>query len=116
MYLFYVFLPPPPTDEPDAPSTPVVEGVDKNSAKISWNPPGNDGGSPVTGYIVEVKDPETGKWNKSNNYPVKGTSYDVPNLEEGKEYQFRVIAENEAGPGKPSRGSDAVIAKDPIRK
>ena len=65
---------------------------------------------------MEVKDPATGKWNKANNYPVKGTTYEVPNLEEGNEYQFRVVAENEAGPGKPSRASEAVIAKDPIRK
>ncbi|XP_072021853.1 twitchin-like isoform X7 [Amphiura filiformis] len=103
-----------PFDEPDSPGTPKIEAVDKTSAKVSWEPPENDGGSPVTGYIVEVKDPATGKWNKANNYPVKGTSYEVPNLEEGNEYQFRVVAENEAGPGKPSRASEAVIAKDPI--
>ena len=105
-----------PADEPDAPGTPVIEEVDKNSAKVSWTPPGNDGGSPVTGYNVEVKDPETGKWTKANSYPIKGTSYEVPNLEEGKEYQIRVVAENEAGPGKPSRGSEGFVAKAPIRE
>jgi len=35
----------------------------------------------------------------------------VPNLTEGEEYQFRIIAVNKAGPGEASEPSDSVIAK-----
>lgn len=38
----------------------------------------------------------------------KGT---VPNLTEGEEYEFRVIAVNKGGPGEPSEASKPVIAK-----
>ena len=34
-----------------APSTPVVEDVDKNSVKLSWQKPRNDGGSPIKGKL-----------------------------------------------------------------
>ena len=88
--------------------------MDRNSAQISWSPPEHDGGSPVTGYAVEYRKTDDNNWEPASNYPTKDTAALVPNLTEGKEYQFRVIALNEAGPGKPSRSSDAVVAKNPI--
>lgn len=33
-----------------------------------------------------------------------------------KKYRFRVLAENLAGPGKPSAETDPVLIKDPIGK
>lgn len=35
----------------------------------------------------------------------------VDNLDEGVEYEFRIIAVNEAGPGEPSPPSKSVITK-----
>ncbi|XP_038051694.1 twitchin-like [Patiria miniata] len=103
-----------PFDEPDSPTAPKIEAVDRNSAQISWSPPASDGGSPVTGYAVEYSKPGSNKWEPASNYPTKDTMATVPNLREGDEYQFRVIALNEAGPGKPSRASDSIVAKTPI--
>jgi hypothetical protein len=34
-----------------------------------------------------------------NREPVSGIEYTVPNLVDGKEYEFRVAAVNKAGPG-----------------
>lgn len=31
-----------------------------------------------------------------------------------KKYRFRVLAENLAGPGKPSRSTEPILIKDPI--
>lgn len=40
----------------------------------------------------------------------------VQGLHEGLRYEFRVIAVNEAGPGKPSRPTDPMVAKEQKRK
>uniref|UniRef100_UPI00397F576E fibronectin type III domain-containing protein n=1 Tax=Salmonella sp. s51884 TaxID=3159654 RepID=UPI00397F576E len=55
-----------PFDEPDASTTPVVEAVDKSSATLAWSPPVSDGGSPVTGYHVEMKSPGNKEWIRVN--------------------------------------------------
>lgn len=33
-----------------------------------------------------------------------------------KKYKFRVLAENLAGPGNPSKETDQILVKDPIGK
>lgn len=62
--------------------------------------PLNDGGSPITGYIVERK-PYTvtgeGRWLKCNYTNVTDTNFTVTALGEGEEYEFRVIAKNANG-------------------
>ena len=48
---------------PSKPGGPLkVENVTKNSAKLKWNKPEDDGGTPVTGYQIEKFDKGTGKW------------------------------------------------------
>lgn len=60
----------------------------------------NDGGSPITGYIVERK-PYTvsgeGKWLKCNYTNVTDTNFTITALGEGEVYEFRVIAKNANG-------------------
>ena len=43
--------------------------------------------------------------------PPGETSAIVPGLEEGKDYEFRVVPVNEAGPGEPSDASLSVFTK-----
>ena len=52
-------------DPPDPPIKLKIGLVTKNTVHLSWKPPKNDGGSPVTHYIVECLawDP-TGKMNE----------------------------------------------------
>lgn len=51
-------------------------------------------------------------WVKVNNFPTSNTNYTVHDLREGGKYEFRVIAVNEAGPGKPSLPTDTITAKE----
>ena len=55
--------------------------------------------------------PKDGDWTEVNSVPTKETSLTVPNLKEGKEYQFRVKAVNEAGPGTPSNATGPIVAE-----
>lgn len=99
-----------PYDPPDAPSQPQVVAYSPTSASLEWHPPEYSGGKPITGYIVERRE-RGGEWIKCNNYPTPNTSYTVPDLREGGRYEFRVLAVNEAGPGKPSKPSEPITAE-----
>ena len=49
------------------------------------------------GYQVQVLPTRgSGDWRSINATPSKGTSFRVPNLIEGADYEFRVVAVNDA--------------------
>lgn len=47
-----------PVYAPDAPEQPKVEKITKDSVTLSWKKPLNDGGSRITGYILEKRSPD----------------------------------------------------------
>ncbi|KAE8739414.1 hypothetical protein FOCC_FOCC015100, partial [Frankliniella occidentalis] len=100
-----------PFDPPDAPGQPEVLGYTPSSCSLKWTPPSVSGGKPVTGYYVEKRERGTGDWVRCNNYPTPNLTYTVPDLREGNRYEFRVVAVNEAGPGKPSKPTEPITAE-----
>ncbi|KAE8573900.1 Putative twitchin [Halyomorpha halys] len=103
-----------PFDPPDAPSQPEIVSYSPSSCNLAWNPPTNTGGRPISGYYIEKRE-RGGDWVKVNNFPTPNTFFTVQGLHEGLRYEFRVIAVNEAGPGKPSRPTDPMVAKEQKR-
>lgn len=99
------------TDEPDAPGKPQITDWDKDHVDLQWPAPKNDGGSPISGYIVQKKEKGSPYWVNAVHVPAGQTSTTVPDLTEGQEYEFRVIAVNAAGQSEPSEPSDLVTAK-----
>ncbi len=86
-------------EPPSAPKNLSVVKTDVGKVTLSWKPPDNDGGSPVTGYILQVA-PAGGKKKKYDTVakPDGNTfQYEVTGLKDGKEYVFRIKAENPAG-------------------
>jgi len=83
---------------------------------LQWPAPKNDGGSPITGYIVQKKEKGSPYWINAVHVPKDQTNTTVPDLTEGQEYEFRVIAVNAAGQSEPSEPSDLVTAKPRYRK
>jgi hypothetical protein len=63
----------------------------------------SDGGGPITGYWIEKKEKGSDKWVKCNLNPCQATWFNVQNLVEDGEYEFRVFAENEAGLSAPAQ-------------
>lgn len=55
-------------------------------------------------------------WVNAVHVPAKQTSATVPDLTEGQDYEFRIIATNVAGQSEPSEPSDVVTAKDRYRE
>ncbi len=88
-----------PIAAPDAPSAVTVVPGD-GSAAVSWQPPAEDGGSPITGYrvIYRAQTAASGGWTPSNDI-VDAAPVTVTGLQNGTVYQFRVVAMNAAGAG-----------------
>lgn len=101
-----------PFDAADTPGKPQITDWSASFCDLKWRAPEDDGGAPITSYIIEKKDPNTGKWQKASETNTPECKARVNDLIEGKKYQFRVKAVNKAGPSKPSEPTDQITAKD----
>jgi len=64
-----------PTDVPEPPQNLKVVGVTKSQIKIAYDPPENDGGAAVTGYMVERKEKNSPRWIKATKMPISDTEF-----------------------------------------
>ena len=101
-------------DPPDAPDTPEITEYNSTCVKLKWEKPKKDGGNPISGYNVEMRERDHNNWIPCNKYPTRGTDYTASGLREGRTYEFRVIAVNDAGAGAPSKPTRAQKAEVPI--
>uniref|UniRef100_A0A674F2E1 Fibronectin type-III domain-containing protein n=1 Tax=Salmo trutta TaxID=8032 RepID=A0A674F2E1_SALTR len=86
--------------EPGPPGNPRVVDTTKSSITIAWNKPNYDGGSEITGYIVETCVPGEEEWTiVTPPGGLMGTSFTLMNLEEDKECMIQVSAVNSEGIG-----------------
>lgn len=103
--------PHPPSEQPGPVTDFKAQKTTKDSITLCWKKPISDGGSHVTGYILEQSEGEE-KWKQIMKG--KNISHTIGELTEGKEYSFRVKALNESGEGPPTELT--VIAKDQFGK
>lgn len=89
---------------------------------LTWEKPKGDGGGRITGYIVEKREAGTSVWQRFDVFellsvsfllrctitPHPSTIYNVSNLIEGRQYEFRVFAVNDAGWSEPSTNSSPI--------
>ena len=75
-----------------------------------WDPPKSDGGNRIHTWIIERKT-KFGIWETCMECagPIPGCT--VTNVEAGMEYQFRIIAVNDAGKSEPGEPSDLICAE-----
>ena len=99
---------------PGPPEAPEVSDITKESCVLTWKPPAKDGGSPVTGYYIEKKQTTSQRWVKVKKAPISDLTYKVTDLDEGNDYEFRVMAENKVDVGPPSEPSKPITAKDAL--
>uniref|UniRef100_A0A8C5HQK6 Immunoglobulin-like and fibronectin type III domain-containing protein 1 n=1 Tax=Gouania willdenowi TaxID=441366 RepID=A0A8C5HQK6_GOUWI len=97
------------------PGAPKVVSASKTCINLTWTPPEDDRGVPITGYQLEKRKKDTNQWFALNavNEPIKELAFAVKDVTEGAEYEFRVAAINESGVGDPSPPSAMVCAKNP---
>jgi hypothetical protein len=110
LLLFYIYY----LDPPSPPGVPNVTEVGEDFVNLSWEKPESDGGSRVQGYWIDKREVGSEAWQRVNLSICFATQINISNLIEGRQYEFRVFAQNEAGLSQPSSASTSVKIKDPL--
>uniref|UniRef100_A0A3B3Q7V2 Titin n=1 Tax=Paramormyrops kingsleyae TaxID=1676925 RepID=A0A3B3Q7V2_9TELE len=92
---------------PTAPEKVNIVAITRNSASLIWTKPKHDGGSRITGYVIEAQ--KKGSENWSHVTTAKTLDYTVKNLNENDEYIFQVMAVNNSGRSDPCQSSPVII-------
>ena len=100
-----------PLDPPGRPGMPLITDFWKTGCDLSWTAPKSDGGAPITGYLVEVRE---GGWHWEKKTIVQGNLLrcKIECMQEGSSAEFRVAACNKVGFGEPSEASPQITFKD----
>lgn len=82
----------------------------KESARLSWKQPVDDGGAPILHYVIEKMDVSRGTWSDAGMSPT--LSHEVVCLIHREEYLFRVKAVNSVGESDPLETTKTSIARN----
>ncbi|RCS61291.1 choice-of-anchor M domain-containing protein [Microbacterium sp. JB110] len=96
---------------PDAPSTPVAT-AENGTVTVSWEAPGDDGGDPITGYTVTLRDPNRETFTAEvDGNTLTAVFEEVP----AGNYRASVVATNANGGSEASSWSAGVTVGEPVR-
>ena len=86
----------------------MITDVGEERALVSWGRPQDDGGSPVTGFMIERQDLDTGSWVPCGEAGPGDTEAQVCGLTGGRRYKFRVKAVNTVDESEPLESEEEV--------
>jgi len=104
------------SDVPGPPASAKCVEVFATSIKMSWEAPLKDGGASISNYTLDKRETNRANWAQVSA-KIKGDvlELNVEKLIEGREYQFRIRAENTWGVG-DALITKPVVAKNPFSK
>ncbi|KAL9189871.1 hypothetical protein ACHAXT_009546 [Thalassiosira profunda] len=103
--------PPLPPSMPQRDATSRVISSDEAAISVSWAPPVDNGGSPITGYILYMRDYEGTM--TQHEFGVETTTWQAESLRPGEVYRFHVVAINAQGKSGNSPVLSALAAMRP---
>ena len=96
------------TSAPDPPTGLTATAQGQDQIDLSWTAPSDDGGSPITGYKIEMSDDGTTGWTDlEDNTGSAETTYSDNTVTAGTTRHYQVSAINAVGTGNPSNVDDA---------
>lgn len=102
---------------PSAPVGPLeISDINKTNAKLSWKSSEKDGGSPITGYIIEKREGWKSTFTEAGKVKPNVTTFELTGLKDGEEYFVQVKAVNNVGQSKPLDVDASFKAKSPYSK
>ena len=91
----------------------TAENLTSDSCKLNWFFPDDDGGSPITNYVIEKREEGRKAWTAVSTSVARHSAV-AHGLIMGKAYFFRVAVENAIGVGPFAETPCEIIIKDPI--
>nr|XP_019606498.1 PREDICTED: immunoglobulin-like and fibronectin type III domain-containing protein 1 [Rhinolophus sinicus]XP_019606499.1 PREDICTED: immunoglobulin-like and fibronectin type III domain-containing protein 1 [Rhinolophus sinicus] len=101
---------------PGPPSTPAILSASSQGITLTWTAPRGRSRVHILGYLIEKRKKGSNTWAAVTDQPVPERKWTVVDLRHDCQYEFRVTAVAPAGPGEPGPPSDAVFARDPMRR
>jgi hypothetical protein len=100
---------------PESPEGPIViTNVTDSTAIISWRKSLDDGGSPITGYVIKRRDLRIPVWVTCGQVNADTLSFKIKDLVEGFEYGVQVFAENSEGLSIPLESDEPIYPSRPL--
>lgn len=101
---------------PQKPKGPMrIDSVTAEGCLAAWSPPEDEGGAPITHYIIEKAQGSGGEnWIQCGRVSAPQTEYRVAGLTEGKEYRLQVRAVNSQGESEGLVCVDSFITENPF--
>ena len=95
-------------DVPDEPTYLKATAQSHQEISLTWSPPDYDGGSRITGYLIEYSSNDGATWDAvRKNTGSASTTYTHGGLTRGTLYYYRVAAINKIGTGERSEVAEA---------
>ena len=93
-----------------------MSDVNKDHISVKWEKPKSDGGTPVTGYIIDICCFPSLEFKNVAKVDGDVTTFTADGLSEGGKYYLRVRAENDVGLSEAVEFQKPVVAKLPFGK
>ena len=111
-YLFYKFV-----GVPSRPLGPLImSNISYTTVDLSWKHSEDDGGKPLSVYLIEQRAPTKSYWTKCGTAKADTASFKVTDLNQDSEYYFRITAINDEGKSQPLEGIDVIRTLKKISK
>lgn len=87
---------------PSPPTAPLeVRGIGVNTSIFEWGIPESDGGAPIEGYNIAIRDLKRTMWIEVGRVPADVQRFQIRDLQDDHEYLIRIFARNEVGLSEP---------------
>ena len=97
-------------DPPVDAEFPIVKDIRTTCCTLTYQPPSDDGGAPLIGYILERRTPgQDSEWIRISDAPIADLHYTVDGLTPDTQYEFRVAAVNMMCMSEFSRASTRIV-------
>lgn len=87
---------------PSPPTSPLeIRQVSHSTCLVTWGIPESDGGAPLEGYNIAIRDSKRTMWIEVGRVSADTQKFHIKDLQENNEYLIRIFARNEIGLSDP---------------